>query len=61
MPDARRKLGVFPAFHKVEGRRVVVIGGGPEAAAKVRLLSETKADIVVYAATLEEQIANSCP
>ena len=50
MSDTDRKLAVFPAFHKVEGRRVVVVGGGHEAAAKIRLLSETKAEIVVYRA-----------
>jgi uroporphyrin-III C-methyltransferase/precorrin-2 dehydrogenase/sirohydrochlorin ferrochelatase len=50
-----RKLAVFPAFHKVAGRRVVVVGGGHEAAAKIRLLAETKAEIVVYAGALETQ------
>src|ERR1700724_404481 len=50
-----RKLTVFPAFHKVAGRRVVVVGGGHEAAAKIRLLSETKAEIVVYAPALDKQ------
>ena len=45
-----RKLAVFPAFHRVAGRRVVVVGGGHEAATKIRLLAETKAEIVVYAA-----------
>lgn len=50
-----RKLAVFPAFHKVEGRRVVVVGGGAEAAAKIRLLSETKAAIVVYARSLDKE------
>src|SRR5690606_17870044 len=44
------KLAVFPAFHKVEGRRVVIVGGGDEAAAKVRLLAETGAAIEVVAA-----------
>jgi uroporphyrin-III C-methyltransferase/precorrin-2 dehydrogenase/sirohydrochlorin ferrochelatase len=44
-----RKLSVFPTFHKVEGRRVVVVGEGDEAAAKVRLLSETRAHLVVIA------------
>ncbi len=55
MPESQRKLGVFPAFHKVDGRRVVIVGGGEEAAAKVRLLSETKAEIVVFAAALDKQ------
>lgn len=49
MPDAARKLGVFPAFHQVDGRRVVVVGSGEAAAAKVRLLSETRAAIEVFA------------
>jgi uroporphyrin-III C-methyltransferase / precorrin-2 dehydrogenase / sirohydrochlorin ferrochelatase len=55
MAETARKLGVFPAFHKVEGRRVVVVGGGAAAAAKIRLLAETKAEIVVFAALLDRQ------
>jgi uroporphyrin-III C-methyltransferase/precorrin-2 dehydrogenase/sirohydrochlorin ferrochelatase len=43
MPTDR--LSVFPAFHKVSGRRVLIVGSGPEALAKVRLLLETEADI----------------
>jgi uroporphyrin-III C-methyltransferase/precorrin-2 dehydrogenase/sirohydrochlorin ferrochelatase len=50
-----RKLAVFPAFHKVAGRRVIVVGGGAEAAAKIRLLSETKAEIVVFAPSLDKE------
>ena len=53
MSASVRKLGVFPAFHKVEGRRVVVVGGGEEAAAKIRLLAETRAEIVVFARSLD--------
>jgi uroporphyrin-III C-methyltransferase/precorrin-2 dehydrogenase/sirohydrochlorin ferrochelatase len=52
---APRKLAVFPAFHKVAGRRVVVVGGGSEAAAKIRLLSETRAEIVVFAPALDSE------
>ena len=55
MSDPRRKLAVFPAFHKVDGRRVVVVGGGAMAAGKVRLLAETKAEIVVFAETLDKE------
>ncbi len=55
MSENARKLSVFPAFHKVAGRRVVVVGGGPEAAAKIRLLSETKAEIVVFARSLDQE------
>ena len=47
------KLSVFPAFHKVDGRRVLVVGHGDEAAAKVRLLAETSADIHVVCAEVE--------
>jgi uroporphyrin-III C-methyltransferase / precorrin-2 dehydrogenase / sirohydrochlorin ferrochelatase len=54
-PRSSRKLSVFPAFHKVEGRRVVVVGGGAEAAAKIRLLAETNAEIVVYAPSLDKE------
>ncbi|MCT8268635.1 siroheme synthase CysG [Afifella sp. JA880] len=46
------KLHVFPAFHKVAGRCVLVVGGGDEAAAKVRLLGESLAEISVVAAEL---------
>ncbi len=55
MSELQRKLGVFPAFHKVAGRRVVVVGGGSEAAPKIRLLGETSAEIVVYAEVLDRQ------
>lgn len=55
MAASQRKLAVFPAFHKVDGRRVVVVGGGAEAAAKIRLLAETRAEIVVYAASLDKE------
>ena len=43
------RLAVFPAFHRVEGRTIVVVGEGEEAAAKVRLLGETEASIRVIA------------
>src|SRR3990167_10238225 len=54
MPETARKLGVFPAFHKVAGRRVVIVGGGVEAATKIMLLGETQAEIVVYAKALSQ-------
>lgn len=57
-PDtvSENRLSVFPTFQKVAGRRVVVAGGGEEAAAKVRLLSETSAKIVVVAETPEAAV-----
>ncbi len=54
MPQ-KRKLAVFPAFHKVDGRRVVVVGGGAAAAAKIRLLAETGAEIVVFTDLLTKE------
>lgn len=48
MPDQGKKLSVFPAFHQVEGRRIVIVGGGEEAAAKVRLVAETHAAIDLF-------------
>ncbi len=52
MSSQTRRLAVFPAFHRVAGRRVVVVGGGVEAANKIRLLAETSAAIVVFAPVL---------
>lgn len=43
----KRRLDVFPAFFKVANERVIVVGHGAEAAAKVRLLGETNARIEV--------------
>ncbi|POF34575.1 siroheme synthase CysG [Roseibium marinum] len=53
-PDAR--LDVFPAFMKVAGRKVLVAGHGGEAAAKVRLLGETNARIVVVSQMIEPEL-----
>jgi uroporphyrin-III C-methyltransferase/precorrin-2 dehydrogenase/sirohydrochlorin ferrochelatase len=50
MSASGRKLSVFPAFHPVAGRRVVVVGSAAEAAAKVRLIAETDAVIEAFAA-----------
>jgi len=55
MTASARKLAVFPAFHKVAGRDVLVVGGGEEAAAKIRLLAETSANVRVFAATVETE------
>ena len=51
--DRPRRLEVFPAFHKVAGRRVVIVGTGDAAAAKLRLLAETAADLVLFSPTLD--------
>ena len=40
---------LFPAFLKLTGRRVLVVGGGPVAASKLAALKAAGADIVVVA------------
>lgn len=49
MSNVENKLIAFPAFFKVEGEKVAIFGNGDEAFAKLRLLSNTRANIVVYA------------
>ncbi|CAD7046132.1 uroporphyrinogen-III C-methyltransferase [Pseudorhizobium endolithicum] len=44
------RLTTFPAFFRVSGRKVAIFGNGDEAFAKVRLLRNTDARIVAYAA-----------
>lgn len=44
------RLTAFPAFFKVSRKTVVIVGDGPAAAAKTRLLGETDARIRVIAA-----------
>ena len=51
------RLSVFPAFHKVAGRPVPVVGDGDEAVAKVRLLLETEAAIRVVSPTPSDALA----
>ena len=51
------RLSVFPAFHKVSGRPVLVVGDGDEALAKVRLLLETDAAIRLVAPSPEPELS----
>lgn len=52
-----QKLATFPAFFRVSGRTVVVVGAGDEAFAKARLLANTEARIVVVAEEPEAAFA----
>ena len=52
-------MELFPAFIKLVGRRVVVIGGGPVAASKLRALLDSGADITVVAPEIVAEIKNS--
>lgn len=47
----------FPMFFRTTGRRVVVAGGGEQAAQKVRLLLKTDARIAVLAPALDPELA----
>lgn len=53
MPPAQTKLTTFPAFFRVAGKAVAVFGDGDEAFAKARLLCNTDARIVAFAADPE--------
>jgi uroporphyrin-III C-methyltransferase / precorrin-2 dehydrogenase / sirohydrochlorin ferrochelatase len=48
----------FPIFYDLEGRKVVVVGGGEEALRKVRLLLKTNARILVIAPLLHDELAS---
>ncbi|GLK54662.1 uroporphyrin-III C-methyltransferase/precorrin-2 dehydrogenase/sirohydrochlorin ferrochelatase [Methylopila capsulata] len=50
------RLTSFPAFVRVADRVVAIVGGGPAAAAKVRLLGETQARLRVVAAHPEDEL-----
>jgi siroheme synthase-like protein len=45
----RLQIALFPVYLKLEGRRVVVVGGGPVAASKLAALQAVGADIFVVA------------
>ncbi|MEM9637924.1 MAG: siroheme synthase CysG [Pseudomonadota bacterium] len=47
----------FPMFIKTTGRRVVIAGGGEQAAQKARLILKTDAQIILAAPEIEEELA----
>ncbi|MCP8893397.1 siroheme synthase CysG [Shinella daejeonensis] len=57
MTSANDKLTTFPAFFRVSGRSVVIVGEGDEAFAKARLVANTQAHIVVVAENPEPAFA----
>lgn len=50
-------MKTFPMFFQMAGRRVVIVGGGEQAAQKTRLMLKTEAQIVVLADALEDELA----
>ena len=47
------ELRTLPVSFKVEGKRIVIIGGGDEALNKVRLAVKTTASVVIIASHIE--------
>lgn len=50
---------LLPLFVRLQGRRVVLVGGGPVAAAKLRQLQAAGANVLVVAPELHEDIVRS--
>ncbi|WP_176083030.1 siroheme synthase CysG [Martelella sp. HB161492] len=50
-------LTTFPAFFRVDGRKVAIFGNGDEAYAKARLMAKTSAAIVAYSDAPEDDYA----
>jgi uroporphyrin-III C-methyltransferase/precorrin-2 dehydrogenase/sirohydrochlorin ferrochelatase len=50
-------MHLYPLFLKLAGRKVVVVGGGPVATAKVAALRDAGADILVVAPDVEPALA----
>jgi uroporphyrin-III C-methyltransferase/precorrin-2 dehydrogenase/sirohydrochlorin ferrochelatase len=46
-------LNTFPLSYKVQGRRIVIVGGGEEALNKARLAVNTTASVVIISPTIE--------
>ncbi len=49
-------MKTFPMFLKMAGRRVVIFGGGEQAAQKTRLMLKTEAEIVLVSETVEAEL-----
>ena len=49
-------MKAFPMFIRTTNRRVVIVGGGEQAAQKARLMLKTDAELVLVAETLEPEL-----
>lgn len=50
-------MKTFPMFLQMAGRRVVIVGGGEQAAQKARLMLKTEAELVLVAHDLDPELA----
>ncbi|MEN9012738.1 MAG: siroheme synthase CysG [Yoonia sp.] len=50
-------MKTFPMFLQMAGRRVVIVGGGEQAAQKARLILKTEAMVEIWAPTLDPELA----
>ncbi len=57
MAEPQAKLDAFPVFMLMKGRIVTIVGGGREAFAKARLLSQSSATLRIVAPTLDYDFA----
>ena len=51
-------MKTFPMFLQMAGRRVVIVGGGEQAAQKTRLMLKTEALIEIWSATLDAELSD---
>ena len=49
------QLNTFPLSYKVQGQRIVIVGGGEEALNKVRLVTKTTASVVIISRHIEAE------
>ena len=51
-------MKTFPMFLQMAGRRVVIVGGGEQAAQKTRLILKTEARVEIWAPTLDPELCD---
>lgn len=51
-------MKTFPMFLQMQGRRVIIAGGGEQAAQKCRLILKTEASIILLAASLDPELSD---
>ena len=54
------ELNTFPVSYKVQGQRIVIVGGGEEALSKARLAIKTTASVVIIAAKSTADFDGAC-